>query len=69
MEDGPGFRFFAWLAAVIIACGVAGLVLMLIFTRAWYAWGLGGAFLLFAAVLLLFGWVYDRRQARRYQAE
>ena len=37
---------------------------MLIFWRALYAWGFLGAFLVVAAAGLIFGWVYDRRNAR-----
>jgi hypothetical protein len=69
MEDGPGFRFYAGLAGIVIACGIAGLILMLIFTRAIYAWGALGAFLALAAVLLLVGWFVDRRSAQRYGTE
>ena len=68
-DDGLGFKFFAWLALIIIACGIGGLILMLILTRAIYAWGILGAFLVIAVVLLLIGWFYDRRQARRYAEE
>jgi hypothetical protein len=40
------------------------MIFFLIFWRAVYAWGFFGAFLALAAVLVLFGWIYDRRQAR-----
>ena len=62
--EGLGFRFYAGLAAVCIACGLVALVMILLFSRAVYAWGVLGAFIVLAAVLLLFGWIYDRRAAR-----
>jgi hypothetical protein len=68
MED-LGFRFYAWLAAAVIGGGIALLILFLIFTRAIYAWGFFGAFLVLGIILLLIGWIYDRRQASRYEAE
>jgi general stress protein CsbA len=68
-EEGLGFGFYAKMAGVVIGAGIAGLILMLILTRAAYAWGFFGAFLLIAVVLLAIGWLYDRREARRYEAE
>jgi hypothetical protein len=44
--------------------GIVALILFLIFSRAVYAWGFFGAFLAGAALLLLFGWFYDRRNPR-----
>jgi uncharacterized membrane protein len=38
---------------------------MLVFARAIYAWGFLGAFLVLSAVLVLIGWVVDRREAQR----
>ena len=62
--EGLGFRFYAGLAGVVIACGLVALVMILIFSRAVYAWGVLGAFIVLAAALLLFGWIFDRRAAR-----
>jgi hypothetical protein len=63
-SEGLGFRFYAGLAGVVIACGLVALVMILLFSRAVYAWGVLGAFLVLAAALLLFGWIFDRRAAR-----
>jgi hypothetical protein len=67
-EQGLGFRFYARLAGIGILVAIVGLILMLIFSRALYAWGIFGTFLLLAVVLLVIGWVIDRRDAR-YEAE
>jgi uncharacterized membrane protein len=66
MEDGLGFGFYLKLTGVVLAFGIGGFILMLIFTRAVYAWGLIGAFIALSAVMLAIAWVYDRRQAKRY---
>ena len=68
-EEGLGFRFYARLAGIGIGVAIAGLILMLIFSRALYAWGFFGIFLLLAVVLLVIGWQFDRREARRYEVE
>jgi hypothetical protein len=51
---------------VLLAIGfvLAGLVVMFVFGAAWVRWGFGGAFLLFAVVLLLIGWLMDRRERK-----
>jgi len=64
MEEGLGFKFWAGFAGIMLAAGILGLILLIIFSRAVYAWCFFGAFLLFVAVLLVFAWFYDRRQKR-----
>ncbi len=63
--DGIGFAFYARLAGVVIAAGVVAMIVMLVFFRAVYAWGLLGAFIVFALILLGAGWILDRRATRR----
>ena len=60
-DDGLGFGFYAKLAGLILAIGIGVFIAFLIFARAVYAWGFLGAFLVISIVLLLFGWIYDRR--------
>ena len=64
MEEGLGFRFYARLAGIAVAVAIAGLILMLIFSRVLYAWGFLGMFLLIAVVLLVIGKIIERREAR-----
>jgi predicted lipid-binding transport protein (Tim44 family) len=68
-QEGLGFRFYAGMAGIVIAGAIAALILMLIFSRALYAWGFFGMFLVLAVMLLVIGWLIDRREARRYEAE
>jgi|SRR5262245_31484975 hypothetical protein len=65
-DPGIGFKFFARMAGLIIAAGVVAMIVMLVFFKAVYAWGLLGGFIAFAAILLGVGWVADRRRQRRY---
>ena len=64
--DNEGFSagLFFMVAVFCIGCGVAAIILLMIFWRAVYAWGLFGAFIALGLVLMLFGWIYDRRAAR-----
>jgi membrane protein implicated in regulation of membrane protease activity len=64
--DELGAGFWLKMIGVIVAIGVAGLVVFLIIGMAWYAWGFLGAFLFVVAVLAGIAWFYDRSHARRY---
>lgn len=69
-EDGRGLGAGFWLKLMGMAVGaiVIGFLLFFVFGWAWYAWGFFGAMLLFAVVLLGFGYIHDRRQQRRYDS-
>jgi len=69
MEEGPGFKFWAALFGLVIVGSIVALVLMLLFTKAVYAWGVFGVLIAVSLVLLVFAWFYDRRQAKRYQGD
>ena len=57
---------FGWLAGLVVLIGVGLLIGFVIWSRAIYAFGVFGAFLVLAVALLIFGWVYDRRLAQKY---
>ena len=63
-DEGLGAGFFLKIAGVCVAIGIGAMIIFLIFSRAVYAWGFFGAFIVLGAVLCLFAWLYDRRQAR-----
>jgi hypothetical protein len=63
-DEGLGAGFFLKIAGVVVALGILTMIVFLIFSRAVYAWGFFGAFLVLGAVLCLFAWIYDRRNAR-----
>ena len=60
-----GLRFYLALGGAALGIGLLVWILMLVFARAIYAWGFLGAFLVLSAVLVLIGWVVDRREAQR----
>ena len=45
--------------------GIVLFIALLIFWRALYAWGFLGVVLFIAVASLVFGWIYDRRRARK----
>ena len=63
-EEGLGNRFFLKLFGILVGIAVLGLIGLLIFTSAVYAWGFFGALLVFAAAVLVWAWISDRRNAR-----
>jgi len=59
-DSGPGLRFYARLAGLVLVGGLVAAVLMLVAFRAIYAWGLLGGFVFFALLMLGVGWALDR---------
>jgi hypothetical protein len=60
-----GWRFWVKWAILLVALGIAAMIVFLLIGVAWAAWGLFGTLAALAVVLLLFGWLYDRREAKR----
>ena len=60
-REGFGTRFYLKLAGGLVAIGILLLIGLLIFWRALYAWGFFGALVALAVVLIVAGWIYDRR--------
>jgi hypothetical protein len=59
-------RMWLGFAGVVIGLGVAALIVFLLIDIAVVAWGAFGTLLAVGAILLLFGWFYDKRHERRY---
>ena len=66
-EEGLGRRFWLGLVGATLALGIGLFLCFVVFDRAVYRWGALGAFIVLGAVLLLIGWIYDRRQIRAYE--
>ena len=63
-DEELGRRFWLRLFGVIAAIGVILGIALVIFWRALYAWGFLGAVLVLSVILVLWGWIYDRRHPR-----
>jgi hypothetical protein len=59
-----GFAFWFKVAAIALAIAVVSVIVLLLVTSAFVAWGVFGGFLALAVVLMLIGWITDRRRAR-----
>ncbi len=59
-----GFGFWIKLAALAVAIAIVSVIILLLVTKAFVAWGIFGGLLALAIVLMLIGWISDRRRAR-----
>jgi hypothetical protein len=64
-EDGPGSGFWWKVIGGVLLFGIAAFIVVLLLTRAVYAWGVGGACVGVIVVLLGVAWFHDRRDKRR----
>jgi phosphoglycerol transferase MdoB-like AlkP superfamily enzyme len=63
-----GGKFWLTFIAGAIGFAIAGFAFFLLLEGAWTRWGFLGMCLFFSAILLLFGWIYDKRDKRRREA-
>ena len=66
MWDDLDRGFWIKFLGLFIAAGIGLFIVLLLFTKAVYAWGIFGAFLAIAAIALLAAWIHDRREQDRY---
>jgi hypothetical protein len=66
LDPRVGNRFWLWMVAAVVGIGIAVAVLFLIISAALFAWGVFGAFVVFAALALGVAWIYDRRKVAEY---
>ena len=59
-----GFAFWFKVAAIALAIAIVSVIVLLLVTSAFVAWGVFGGFLALAVVLMLIGWITDRRRDR-----
>ena len=64
-ERGAGLRFWLAVLGLLVAAIIAGVIVFIVIGWAWYAWGFLAVMLLIGAVLIGFGYVYDRREQNR----
>jgi hypothetical protein len=65
--DELGGKFWLRLFGLILACGIAGMLIFWLLGAVWYAWGAFGALLFVFVVIGFFAWLYDRRKIREYE--
>jgi hypothetical protein len=59
-----GFGFWLKVSAIAVAVAIASVIVLLLVSSAFVAWGVFGGFIALAIVLMLIGWITDRRRAR-----
>jgi len=69
MDESLGRSFWLKTVGVVIAIGVAIFLGFVFLTGALARLGLIGGAVLICAVLLLFGWLYDRREKRKLEED
>jgi len=66
MDDGSlGGRTWLRFLAILIPVAIAVILVFIFIKNSIIRWGFLGSFIAIAAVLLLFGWLYDRREAKK----
>lgn len=66
MDDGLGAGFWLKLVGLAVAVAIGAMLIFLLLDAAWYRWGALGALLFFSGLLLVYGYIYDRRHAKEY---
>jgi len=65
MDDGSlGGREWLKMFGILVGVGVAVVLGFIFISNALFKWGFIGGFIVIGAVLLVFAWFYDRRQAK-----
>ena len=59
-----GFGVWFKVSAIAVAIAIVSVIVLLIISSAFVAWGVFGGLLALAIVLMLIGWITDRRRAR-----
>jgi 4-hydroxybenzoate polyprenyltransferase len=68
-DDGISGRDWLRMFGILFGIGVAVVLGFIFISNALFKWGFIGGFIVIGAVLLLFAWIYDRRQARKDEEE
>ena len=66
-DDGLGGKFWLGLVGALVAVGLGLFLFFVVFNGAAARWSALGALIALGAVLLLIGWILDRRQIRKYE--
>ena len=69
MDEDPGGKFWLKLIGGIVLGGIVVFLFGVFFLRAIYAWGILGTTIALAALALLVGWIFDKRNARHQTSD
>jgi hypothetical protein len=64
MDEGSSAGNWIKLIGIVVGIGAAIFLTLVFITDALLKWGIVGGFIVLGGVLLVFGFLYDRRQAR-----
>ena len=67
MEEGLGGKFWFKLIGLVILCGAAAMIVLLVINRAFYRWGAIGTIIFSFAILALIAWSFDRRKQKQWE--
>jgi hypothetical protein len=67
-EMDLGAKFWIGVLGIAIAALIGFLLILKVIGWAWWHFGLIGGLLIISAILLLIGWITDRRTRKRYAA-
>jgi hypothetical protein len=67
VDEGLGARFWFKLIGIVVLGGIGAIILFLLVTSAWYRWGAIGMIIFFSLIVLLWGWIYDKRHQKDYE--
>jgi uncharacterized membrane protein len=67
VDEGLGARFWFKLIGIVVLGGIGAIILFLLVTSAWYRWGFIGMIIFFSLIVLLWGWIYDKRHQKDYE--
>lgn len=65
-SDGLGWKFWAGLVGVTLACGIGLILGVVLFGLAWRTWGLVGAVIALVGVTMGAKYLTDRRARQRW---
>lgn len=64
MDEHLGTKFWLQVLGICLAAGIGAMLLFTLLGAAWYTWGALGTLILVGALLLLWGYMYDRAHSK-----
>lgn len=64
MDEHLGTKFWLQLLGICLAAGIGAMLLFTLLGAAWYTWGALATLIVVGALLLLWGYMYDRAHSK-----